>query len=530
MFQHGTQVGSFDNRASDYRDLLQQVAQIATAKNHPGVTSIGAGGTGYAVGDILEVSGGTSTHKTRIRVLTVSGGVVLTAAIESGGAYSASPGFPASTLKVTGAGDDACTVTLDALVDTGWTTLRNLVQLGVTKGTLVAGGTGYSVNDTVTLNSGTGTQATFNVDAETGGIIDPGGISLVTSGEYTAAPDVSAGATTSGGGGSGATISAVTQGRVGEDELILEGEGGGTDEITMGMRTYQFETSADNWELAGMTGYADSLPFEDQPNISEGRFDDQGSVTGGSYLPLQNSDMNFWLSVTTRRIFLIVKVGSNYASCHLGFLNPFGTTTELPYPAYVCGSTSHYQEAFNSTSINYSSPIDPIKQSNTANHRGPGFYRLASGQWASVANSEKNSSARDALHEFVVYPAGEPVSDDNPTGPIVQDPDEIVGNGPIDWQDIIPNSGTPGVPLARLYPSLLTTGDAPPLIPTTLILSSTVLGQGIKGEMDGVYWVTAATDPTAVSEDDFSIGDQRYLMFQSGNRTELFTFFTIKEA
>lgn len=61
------------------------------------------------------------------------------------------------------------------------------------------GGTGYSVNDIITLTTGTIVRAaTFRVTAETGGVIDA--VELVDPGEYTAAPDTTGVATTGGNG------------------------------------------------------------------------------------------------------------------------------------------------------------------------------------------------------------------------------------------------------------------------------------------------------------------------------------------
>lgn len=64
-------------------------------------------------------------------------------------------------------------------------------------------GTGYSVNDIITLTTGTITRAaTFRVTGETGGLIDT--LELVDPGEYTVAPDTTAVVTT--GGNADATV------------------------------------------------------------------------------------------------------------------------------------------------------------------------------------------------------------------------------------------------------------------------------------------------------------------------------------
>ncbi len=69
--------------------------------------------------------------------------------------------------------------------------------------TVAAGGTGYTVGDTLTLVGGTfTTAATFNVDAESGGVVTA--VSVVVGGDYTLFPGDPV--STSGGTGTGATL------------------------------------------------------------------------------------------------------------------------------------------------------------------------------------------------------------------------------------------------------------------------------------------------------------------------------------
>ena len=76
----------------------------------------GAAGTGYVVGDILEVQGGSSRCPAKFKVATLSGSAVATVTLfEGGGAYSSTPANDAATVGVgpaAFAGDDACTLTV----------------------------------------------------------------------------------------------------------------------------------------------------------------------------------------------------------------------------------------------------------------------------------------------------------------------------------------------------------------------------------------------------------------------------------
>lgn len=65
---------------------------------------VAAGGTGYAIGDVLSVDGGTGTAAL-VEVLTVGGGgEILTLQMLSTGYYSADPTSPAATTSVSGVG------------------------------------------------------------------------------------------------------------------------------------------------------------------------------------------------------------------------------------------------------------------------------------------------------------------------------------------------------------------------------------------------------------------------------------------
>lgn len=72
-----------------------------------------AGGASYAVNDIVSIVGGTG-QAAQFKVLTEAGGIVATVKVvdEERGGYTTAPTNPASTVKVTGSGDDALTLTI----------------------------------------------------------------------------------------------------------------------------------------------------------------------------------------------------------------------------------------------------------------------------------------------------------------------------------------------------------------------------------------------------------------------------------
>lgn len=73
------------------------------------IPTIAAGGTGYVLGDVLSLSGGTHTTTATVTVTAVSSGAVTAVSVTQPGVYSATPSNPVSTTGGTGTG---CTLTV----------------------------------------------------------------------------------------------------------------------------------------------------------------------------------------------------------------------------------------------------------------------------------------------------------------------------------------------------------------------------------------------------------------------------------
>lgn len=113
-----------------------------------------------------------------------------------------------------------------------------------------------------------------------------------------------------------------------QDELILRGEGlSGDKEIYVGFRTYESST-ADyyNIAVAGFTGYVPANTWAAQPGFVE------MGVCG------HNQHIDYWLVVNAQRIALAMKVGTPvYESCYAGFILPYATPSQYPYPLCIVG-------------------------------------------------------------------------------------------------------------------------------------------------------------------------------------------------
>lgn len=75
-------VGNVDGIADDYHLANRQVDTATVG---------GSGGTGYTVGDVLTIAGGTATVAATLTVLTAPGGVVATVEVTQAGQYSVEP-------------------------------------------------------------------------------------------------------------------------------------------------------------------------------------------------------------------------------------------------------------------------------------------------------------------------------------------------------------------------------------------------------------------------------------------------------
>jgi hypothetical protein len=117
-------------------------------------TSIVNGGTGYTVGNVLTVVGGTFTAAATFTVATVSGGVITGITSTTGGTYSV---IPTGTLSVTGGTGTGFTLTIN-----GWA-VRSL--------NITNAGSGYIEQPTITFSGGGGSGASAYATVGSGTIV-----------------------------------------------------------------------------------------------------------------------------------------------------------------------------------------------------------------------------------------------------------------------------------------------------------------------------------------------------------------------
>ena len=500
--------------ADDYRDLSDKLVEVAVNDSLASVDSVQAGGSSYVVGDILTLSGGTALIAAQVEVTGVDGGGAVTAVRRyNDGVYTSNPTDPVSTTGGTGTG---CTLNC-TFANNGWTAQRNATEGLTSVDSVDSGGSGYSVGDVITLDGGTTTRpAVLEVASVSGGAVT--GVTITDPGSYSSTPsDPVAQASVQPSGGTGATFN-VTWGD-GPREVVLEGEGGGSDEIFIGWRTI-FDSSGGyyNLELHGFTGYLADNAITEQPGISDGQYDAAAtSERAGAYLLSYPVPFDYFISVTSYRIVIVTKLSGRYYNAYLGFGNRYASASEYPYPMVVCGSTSLGTLPY-STSQQVSGLVDPWRDSSTSgNQRGPMLVYMPDGTWYGVANSQVSASSRNKLTDRVVIPAGEA------NGVSQANEKDRFCSALYNFNYFIPYSGLAVTPTANLWP----TGDDSDrvLLPASIVFWEP--SPQVPVELDDVFWVSGYGGVT--SEDRIIAGDDVYRVFQNCSRTDLFAYLAIKE-
>jgi len=423
-----------------------------------------------------------------------------------------------------------------------------------------AAGTGYTAGDILTVAGGTTTHHAAQIRVLTvGGSGEILTARLWDSGGYSADPTLSAN-TVTGGTGSAATFdltmlsdpwSIVHSETIfsTEEARIYQGPGGGG--VFCGFRTYQEDIGARqarNWALFGCSSYNGALPWYQQPDFPSGYGIDTSTgamtatATPGCFAVFKDNDgfpMDYWIHVTGRRIIVIAKLVDNvtttprYSSLYMGLLNPMGTSDEFPYPLYLCGSSSTSRCAWDDLAPAFHfNGITQVGATTTAN--GPAMYFSVDGFWKSVSNWNNGSfgsSSRSEQNQYTVSPCGQMALQARTVG------EDIATDSPstnLCWERIISMSGLFSSPAEfQMWPTPDSAGAKRLLVPCVLTISNTSIEADyhIVGELDGVYWVSAAGSSTLTSEDTLDDADTaaHYRAYQNGVYNQLDGYMALRE-
>lgn len=112
-------------------------------------------------------------------------------------------------------------------------------------------------------------------------------------------------------------------------QTIWEAPGNdGDSEILVGVHGFERQ-DADyfNWELAGFDGY-----------LATSRWYAQAGFHGKLYLPLWDASIPYWFVADGRRVIVVAKISTQYEIAYLGFLDPYFSPEQLPYPLAIGGA------------------------------------------------------------------------------------------------------------------------------------------------------------------------------------------------
>lgn len=543
---------------TDQIDMLDKLLEVISSRYLESV-AVNAGGTGHAIGDIIEIdaTGSTSTIVAQLEVTSVAAGVIDGIRVYRAGAYTVDPTTTTANAQ-SGTSGVGIGATFDLTMHAAsWAVNRRTQQaLSAAVGTA---GNGYNIGDILTPTGGVfgdvdgaGTQGvagTFTVATLTGGAgTGVATVTLTTAGNYEETPANDAATTNDGTGDDACTLTITYEDPAQTDTdfqvAMLQGEGlAGADAIHVMIRSFSqangFDT-AFNWQLLGATGYNNSLPIHTQTGVDTTQINQANGalpVTDrGSYLVLKDNDadpdMEWWINHNGRRIIIVCKVEggatTHYMSAYMGFLNQTATDTEWPYPLWICGCTSDINRIWTDASLLTGGVVEVITAL-TGDPLGPGYLRLPSGIWQSFVSAASNSaSIRTIETEWCIYPFANPG--------VVSGVNALVTNlSHVDWSggvvEIIPALSVPGAEDVLLKPTPGTGDDYYWLVAPIVFRQETSQFPtlyNMYGEIDGVFWFNRGGN-AIVSLDRFVLGTKRYLIFQNGNRTQNWSYFAMDE-
>ncbi len=538
-----SEVGSGVNRATDYRDLCNKIVGAATSQ-HVATVAINNGGTGgtYVVGDVISLTHAGALLDARFEVLTVSSGQILTMRIQDSGAFS-----NRVSSAVVGSSGGSGYVVGDILELQGGTQReKGKVQVATLTGSAVAtvtvfeNGGAYSVapgaSDT-TLGIGPSAYAGDDLATITPtmtGMIGTTGLAVTGGGGTGATVDITlaeTGWTVDGRNTNDRTENSLTD----EKEVVLLADATGlTNKPYVAMITNTRTSGLDTrYAIAinGMAAHNPSLPLWQSPKIHPSIGSNTTFLTTGAYLlcPANKSQqIDFWLSMDDRRIIVITNnnpAAANtdngvYTRTYMGLMNSYGTESENPYPLMV-GSDARDPNLDPAASNVQISGL-PECGAGLGQETGWFFYEAENATWRNIKNADNFSLPANGL-DYVTYPFGRITLVANGTV------DDIVNDlAPIEtynsWSNLI--RGAPGLAL-RPIP-----GTTPQIFlwPINIMSRNTSLGltNGPRGEVRGMYFLTA-TDSTGAqisnfSEDIITVGSKRYLVTHNHTHTQRYQY------
>lgn len=318
-------------------------------------------------------------------------------------------------------------------------------------------------------------------------------------------------------GTAGWTQLAWTPGNVttGGMQLSLRGPGAAADKrVFVNIRSvFDDVNSYYSWDIRGAIAYDGSRIFGTQ--------DGESSPT---YLYLWKSAITYWFYANDRRFVIVAKVNTNYMSAHAGFILPWATPEQYPFPLYVAasGGRQYAYNAIRSSNRMFCDPGGKVNDSNTDDYCG-GKIRTQSGVWYRVAN-HNDINANDA-------PWGSSVTSEATPNPVpFVWPYSNRGSGGqssagslVYWAAGAASSSGMAEEYGAVNKLVPTAQNERMLLPVYVLNGANPAGFGA---IDGVYFPMGAG---LTPEQTASIGARNFRFFSNVHRTSGNDFFGIEE-
>lgn len=154
-------------------------------------------------------------------------------------------------------------------------------------------------------------------------------------------------------------------------------------------------------ELCAFSGYDAAVSFNQQPGFH-----------GRLWIPLLNSNIPYWFVADGRRVAIIAKVGAQYESAYMGFLEPYFTPQQVPYPIALGGSLALGGTPYwHNIALRYSNATNQHRAFTHADSNGTGtlYYsgaraRRPDGTWVPFFASDSDDFASPNINEGWLWP------------------------------------------------------------------------------------------------------------------------------
>ena len=506
------------------RDFQTSMAAIMTSL-HVSAAAINAGGASHVVGDVITITHASAYHDLTLEVLTVSGGAILTFLILNGGAFANR--LTTATATVGGSGYIVGDI-LEVQQGNGAGTKLAKYKVATLSGSAVAtvtlfedGGSFTSIPTGATATIGIGPAAFAGDDLCT----------LTPSSQAIIGTTAIAQSSTSG-SGTGATFDLTltatgwtslyskndlsSDSREFDKSDVLIGTVSGGDTPIVGFLSYRNDSGGEKrWGLAcfGMLAFNPAVALTAQPGVGPLAF--VAATNSGSHLLITDRDddsvdqLNPWaINVTPRMVTGWVRgnidgEADSYHSFYAGLGNGFGPTETSPYPMVVAASSND--------SNRRTSDLDSTGLSECYNPQsgeaGPVYYlRKSDLTWVGVANGDGSTVRKNE----VMWPRG--VMGEGGSGAILVEDDnyKMLSDGTIGSNiranvsgKVFPSPG--GTPIYNLLPLTIISsgGGGTNSVDTTVVT-----------ELDRVFFTGGVTDAGVVftPEDLVEQNGVRYIL------------------